>query len=298
MFKLLGQPYPADESISVTLRKAFVIGLFVALFLLVFQPFELDRWGTSYKTLKIIGFGVVTTLITFFNTVFWKQLLRGQFSGEKWTVGREIVFITANLVLIAIANQYYLAALLGSADMGYLHNWSMFLITFLVGIFPITGLVVLNYITQLKKYSQSAAELPIHHSPSIDQEKVDTLPNDVSQPTDDVLRLVADNEKDTLNVAVNDLLFVESSDNYCTVVYLKNDRPARPLLRSSLSRVEKQIDRSDIVRCHRSYVVNLNRIERVTGNAQGYKLHLLNGQFQIPVARQYNETLVARLKAL
>ena len=75
-------------------------------------------------------------------------------------------------------------------------------------------------------------------------------------------------------------------------------RPEKPLLRSSLSRLEKQIDQPHIVRCHRSYVVNINRVERVTGNAQGYKLHLFAGQFLIPVARQYNESLVAGLKDL
>ncbi|GAB3709327.1 LytTR family DNA-binding domain-containing protein [Spirosoma flavus] len=298
MFKLLGQPYPNDENIGRILWKSFLIGLFVSLFLLVFEPFELNLWQTPYKPLKILGFGVVTTLVTFVNTVFWKRLLHGQFSEEQWTVGREIIFITGNLLLIALANRYYIELLLGASKSGYMHNWSMILFTFVVGIFPITGLVLLNYITQLKKYSQSAAELPIHHSLPTNLEKTDTLRSHENQPTDDVLRLIADNEKDTLNVAANDLLFVESSDNYCTVVYLKNDRPTKLLLRSSLSRMEKQIDRPNIVRCHRSYVVNLNRIERVTGNAQGYKLHLLDGQFQIPVARQYNETLVARLKTL
>ncbi len=89
-----------------------------------------------------------------------------------------------------------------------------------------------------------------------------------------------------------------SRSSTVTVVYLKNGQPVKPLLRSSLSRLEGQINRPDIVRCHRSFVVNLDRVEKVTGNAQGYKLHLLDGQFQIPVARKYNDSLVAQLKAL
>jgi DNA-binding LytR/AlgR family response regulator len=112
------------------------------------------------------------------------------------------------------------------------------------------------------------------------------------------LTLIADNEKDVLSFLVADLLFIESSDNYCTIVYLKNGQPAKPLLRSSLSRLESQINAFNIVRCHRSFVVNLDRVERITGNAQGYKLHLLSGQFQVPVARKYNDSLVSQLKAL
>ena len=117
------------------------------------------------------------------------------------------------------------------------------------------------------------------------------------------LTLIADNEKDVLKLQPDDLLFIESSDNYCTIVHLKDEpvgagKLLKPLLRSSLSRLETQINRPHIVRCHRSYVVNLNRVERVTGNAQGYKLHLLNGQLQVPVARKYNDTLVTELKSL
>ena len=88
------------------------------------------------------------------------------------------------------------------------------------------------------------------------------------------------------------------------MVYLKSssvgpELPVKLLLRSSLSRLEAQIiDRSNIVRCHRSYVVNLDRVERVTGNAQGYKLHLFGGQFQVPVARRYNDSLIGQLKSM
>ena len=179
----------------------------------------------------------------------------------------------------------------------------MILVTFLISVFPVTGLVLLNYIAQLKKYSQAAAELPVHISPPDGVPITNTSGLGPDERSNSTLTLIADNEKDKLTLLTDELLFIESSDNYCTVVYLKNGQPTKPLLRSSLSRLEKQIMqphtvRKPFVRCHRSYIVNLDRVERVTGNAQGYKLHLLGGQFQIPVARQYNETLVAELKVL
>jgi DNA-binding LytR/AlgR family response regulator len=48
------------------------------------------------------------------------------------------------------------------------------------------------------------------------------------------------------------------------------------------------------MRCHRSYVVSRAAIERVSGNAQGYKLHLAAGQVVVPVARKYNDLLPVR----
>jgi DNA-binding LytR/AlgR family response regulator len=41
------------------------------------------------------------------------------------------------------------------------------------------------------------------------------------------------------------------------------------------------------VRCHRTYIVNTDKIYSVTGNAQGYRLSLHDTQEEIPVSRTY-----------
>ncbi len=298
MFDLLNQPYPSHELPGRQLRTAAVIGLFIGLFLLVFQPFGLTLWETPNKTLKILGFGLIAFLITAINFTVWTRLFPRQFSDERWTVGREILLVTTNILLIAIANRLYLEWVVhqegGSGVVGWL---SMILVTFLLGVFPTAGAVLFNYIRQLKKYSQSAAQFPAYSSaPGM----TTNLPAETHSIdlTEKPIKLVADNEKDTLVLDIADLLFIESSDNYCTVVYQQGNKVSKPLLRSSLSRLAGQINQPHIVRCHRSYLVNLDRVERVTGNAQGYKLHLSDGNFMVPVSRQYNDTLVAELKGL
>ena len=242
---------------------------------------------------------LITFVITAFNFITWAKLFPRQFSDERWTVGREILLITGNILLIAIANRLYLEWLLNSEGYANAMSWpGMILSTFLLGAFPTTGAVVFNYVRQLKKYSQSAAQFSTHQ-PIVPppfrtpEQSLSTL----TEPVETAITLVADNEKDILTLNSDDLLYVESSDNYCTVVYRKNGQAQKTLLRSSLSRLASQINRSNIVRCHRSYLVNLDRVERVTGNAQGYKLHLLGSQFQVPVARQYNDKLVTGMKS-
>lgn len=297
MFSLLNQPYPVNNESILQFRRAILIGLFVGLFLLAFQPFGISEWETPYKTLKVLGFGAITFVITLLSFVSWPRLFPHLFAEKSWTVGHEILVITINVLLIAVVNRLYLQGLMGPGQESGLGWTEMIVVTFLISIFPITGLVLLNYITQLKKYVQSAAELPVHthFSDNPRTENVKVKPKESIRP---VITLIADNDKDKLVLTADELFCIESSDNYCTVFYLKNGQLAKLLLRSSLSRMEKQIAQPHIVRCHRSFIVNLNHVERVTGNAQGYKLHLMEGQLQIPVARQYNETLIAELKAL
>jgi len=295
MFRLLNQPLPIDDSSVRQLRKSALIGLFVGLFLLIFQPFGLSNWETNSKAIKVLGFGLVTFVITAINFVILPRVIPRFFDEKYWTVARQISLVMANILLIALANRLYLAWLLDSEYISSISWGGMILFTFLISFFPVVGLVLLGYITQLKKYSHAAAAIPIHA-----QGTDSVLPAEVSAApsTSQTVTLLADNEKDTVTALADDLLYIESSDNYCTIVHLKNGQTVKPLLRSSLSRMEKQLNNPHIVRCHRSYIVNLNRVERVTGNAQGYKLHLYSGQFVVPVARQYNETIVAELKAL
>lgn len=315
MFSLLSQPYPTEEPVGRRLVKALAISTFVGLFLLVFQPFGLDDWQTPAKTVKILGFGFVTFGVMLADSFLLPLLFPRYFSDAHWTVGREIIQTIWLLFVIAIGNWLYLGWLFGQSPTVY--GWSRMIgITFVIGVFPTVGAVLISYIVQLRRYSRAAAELPNYSAPPtreepLLQERVSAVrAHDAPNAT---LALVADNEKDSLTLRSDALLFIESSDNYCTVVYLKSnpagsDQPVKPLLRSSLSRLEAQITRhpnlgqpgrpAHIVRCHRSYVVNLDRVERVTGNAQGYKLHLLGGQFQVPVARRFNDSLISQLKSL
>ena len=298
LLKLLRQPYPVSESAG----NEWLIGAFVGGFLLVFQPFGLADWHTADKIFKILGFGAITTgVMLLFNA--GTRLLPRFFAEDRWTVGREIVKILVLILCIALANRIYLNWLLGgSMQGGWLQSIWM---TFVIGIFPTIGVVLTNYILQLRKYQQQAAHLLLHKQPSdMPSLQTDTPVNAESKNTavdlpfgNQRLVLVAENEKDTLQLDRADLLAIESSDNYCTVFYRKNGVLGKELVRSSLSRLENQLGAgTPFVRCHRSYVVNLDRVERVSGNAQGYKLHLLNGQLVVPVARKYNDTLVASLK--
>ncbi len=297
MAALLNQPYPTESSKARSLVKSVGIGAFVGLFLLVFQPFGLDSWQTSAKALKILGFGGIALVVMLANFLILPVLWPIYFSDKRWTVGKEISRIMAAVIIIAIGNRLYLGWLLNEPVSvgGWL--WAMG-VTFSIGIFPVIGSITLNYIIRLRRYSLVAGGLPVHAPSPHPVPTANGVTNHPDASPDHTVTLIADNEKDTLTLLSRDLLYIESSDNYCTIVYLKNGQVAKPLLRSSLSRLETQIAQVHIVRCHRSFVVNLDRVERVTGNAQGYKLHLSNGQFQIPVSRQNSDAIIAGLKGL
>jgi len=57
------------------------------------------------------------------------------------------------------------------------------------------------------------------------------------------------------------------------------------MLRNTLKDVQKQIP--ELVRIHRSYLVNPNFMESLKGNSQNAKLHLRESEVRLPASKTY-----------
>ncbi|WP_319802323.1 LytTR family DNA-binding domain-containing protein [Flavobacterium sp. N1736] len=70
-----------------------------------------------------------------------------------------------------------------------------------------------------------------------------------------------------------------------------NEEATVELKRISLTQFEKQIAHyPHFFRCHRTYLVNMFKIEKVSGNSQGYLLSFHNTDAKVPVSRNQIES--------
>lgn len=282
MFTFLTQPYPREQrNARRWLLTSALTGAFVAIFLLVFQPFGVAQWDDPAKPYVLGGFGVVTFVCLGMTGLIFPAAFKSWFAESTWTVGREILWSSTNVCFIALGNMVYSGWMFGGVY-GNLLPWLG--ITAAIGVIPMTVITLVNYMRLLRKYTTTDLYV----------EKQEPEATALLLP--EVLTFTAENEKDVLTLAMNDLLFIESADNYSEVVFLQNEKIKKMLLRGSLSRFEEQAHHPDVVRCHRSHVVNLGQVESISGNAQGYKLQLKNCQTPIPVARRYGDLVAAYFK--
>ncbi|MCB0376761.1 MAG: LytTR family transcriptional regulator, partial [Sinomicrobium sp.] len=92
------------------------------------------------------------------------------------------------------------------------------------------------------------------------------------------------------------LLFVAAADNYIELHITENEKVRRELIRNTLSAVESVLEPAGFLRCHRSYLVNPDLVVRVSGNAQGYRLHFAETELSVPVARGRNADVLSRFR--
>ncbi|MFH0755658.1 MAG: LytTR family DNA-binding domain-containing protein [Bacteroidota bacterium] len=108
---------------------------------------------------------------------------------------------------------------------------------------------------------------------------------------DMVLTLRSQYGKEKLVVDVEDLLFIQAADNYIDVYYQNGTSVKRQLLRNTLGAIADELDHPMLMRCHRSYLVNLQHIRPRRPLRKELRIESGGTSYTIPVSRTYREEL-------
>lgn len=108
------------------------------------------------------------------------------------------------------------------------------------------------------------------------------LKNKKEQPiTDEAFFFIRENNQ-YVKIEVNKVLFLKSMENYTQIVTTENSYMAL----MSFSTVEEQLPPSVFKRVHRSYIVNISKINTVT------KTELTVGDYLIPLTRTFVDSVM------
>jgi len=275
MFSFLKQPFPCIYEQKSNFASALLIGLFVTIFLLTFKPFGIEESELTYTVVKTAGFGVVSFVVMLFIYFVLPKIFTAFFKEKDYTVANELIVNVGIVLLIGLANSLYANFFIEHSNVAYVLG--MIGNTFLVGIFPITFITMIQYNRLLKLNLQDSQNIKLPtNSEQLKEVKKVTLQY-----------FVVPNEQEQVEVNLDHLLYLESEGNYVHLHRYENSGHTKTLHRSTLKSIEDQNSFSNVIRCHRSYIVNLDQVLEVNGNAQGLKLKLKNHDELIPVSRKY-----------
>ena len=116
------------------------------------------------------------------------------------------------------------------------------------------------------------------------------LPHNTSK-----LMIPFNDEKGVLrfSVKMENLLYLEASDNYVSIYYLNKEKVTRFMLRNSLKNLEEDLKGTELVRCHRSYMVNYEKVKVIRRGKDGVRLELdLPSAIDLPVTKTYLENVM------
>jgi len=126
----------------------------------------------------------------------------------------------------------------------------------------------------------------------------DDTPSGSVAPEDNLQKITLFDNSGSLKLSVDarDLYYIESDDNYIKVWYTDAAGELKMyMLRCRLKTVEESFLGTDLVRCHRKFIVNMAKVKVIRKERDGYVLDLDSDKIDpIPVTRTYAENVLGR----
>lgn len=98
-----------------------------------------------------------------------------------------------------------------------------------------------------------------------------------------------------LSVQLEQLLYLESADNYVKIHYLNKGKVTHFMLRNSLKNLDESLTNTTMIRCHRSFVVNFDKVKVLRKEKDGIYLALDDDRIpDIPVSKTYTDKVMAK----
>ena len=270
LFSVLKKPYPLEDSTKKVILKGIGIGFFTFIANIFLQE-DKDKWLVVVLFCLLIG--VIASIY------FWlpKLLLRSVYKNGKWLVFHQIIFSFFLILLIALFN-YQLLLIFKGTYFSFLKILPKICFIGLVLSFFFT---LNDYYIHLKSTLKLANELNISLAKKIQS---------IAQENEKSILLFSSETDEKIHLKLSTLLFVRAAGNYVEI----KTNTSKKLLRTSMNSIELQLKSyPSIIRCHRSYLVNLEQIKSSKGNSHSLILHLKNSQTTIPVSRGYYKRLIS-----
>ncbi len=113
----------------------------------------------------------------------------------------------------------------------------------------------------------------------------------------EITTITTKNNDEFLELNINNLVYIKSEGNYVGFFIASNNNQIKEtVIRTTMKNIDSQLTKNkNIIRCHKSYIVNANFFHKITGNARGYQLISSKIENSIPVSRNFSKTLLQNL---
>ena len=107
LIKYINQPFPKAENKWKTI---VFVSLFVALFLIVFQPFGINLMEKTYaKIIFLLGYGLITFIVLIIDLIILESIFPNFFKERNWVIWKEFIWLLWVIFSIGLGNAIYTA---------------------------------------------------------------------------------------------------------------------------------------------------------------------------------------------
>lgn len=276
--------------------------IFALLFINIYTPFNSYTWAPMNDTLYfvsstiVVGGGMVLVILSrVFMNLFARK--RGIYY---WLY---IAWILCEIGLMAIGFTICAVAMRMQSDfmdalgLSFKNTALIYCIPYIISIIYLSWRENLRRLQAMERapIGTTEAQTTIPHNaqhaePEATPEVTHTtLPH--AQPA--MLHFYDERGELRLSVDSESLIYIEAADNYTCLHYLNKGALRKTMIRNSLKRIGEQLSESNVRRCHRSYMVNLDQVKIIRRSKEGVYLEMgIEGVPDIPISKTYSNDIL------
>ncbi len=246
--------------------------VFALLFINIYKPFESHQWYPITKfeyflySSLIILTGVLVVVISRIVLFYYTK-------SRTLTYWQYIIWVAADIFFMSLFYTMYSYTLEETRDFAEVFRSSV-INTSLILLLPYS--ISILYLSWKEKSKQVVA---------LEEERIHGEDSPLSSGT---FTFYDEKGKLQLSVKKDSLLYMESADNYVSIWFLSKTGVSKYLIRNTLKEMEERFAGTGIVRCHRSFMVNLDQVKVAKRTSVGIVLDLGRDNIpDIPVSRTY-----------
>lgn len=279
--------------------------IFALLFINIYTPFNSYTWAPMNETIYfvsstiVVGGGLLLVILS--------RLLMNLYTRRRgiqyWLY---IVWIICEIGLMAIGFTICAVAMRMQEDfmqalgISFKNTALVYCIPYIISIIFLSWRENLRRLQELEREKGGNANIPTPHTthensvePQVDESEQPTHTTSMPHQQPAMFHFYDERGELRLSVGSESLIYIEAADNYTCIHYLNKGVVRKTMIRNSLKRIGEQLSESNVRRCHRSYLVNLDQVKIIRRGKDGAHLEMgIEGVPDIPISKTYSNDIL------
>lgn len=223
---MLSKKYPFDSSVKHHVIIAFGLAIWIFVFLYFTEPLDVNEFGDEEKLIYMPLYGLLGAFCYMIFLPIQHYLYKR--NNEYWFVKTELIFFLIFIVVsITIARLFYLYVIVPDEPNPY--SLGYHLRTVLIPAFLTILPIIIFGRYAFGKYKHKKLEAT-------------------------KIEIKGEGNYEGIKLFLNDVVCIQSSDNYIEVFYISGNNLKKTLIRNKLSVIADEFP--ELLRVHRSYIIN------------------------------------------
>jgi len=274
----LCQPFNLLDTLVARLKLVIFCGVFGCLFLIIFQPFNLNLGFSKVNA-------PISIIFAFFTIAGMVALSLTQFAFR--SLFNVKLTTRLSFLMWSFVEFFFIALAIHTVDVIMLDLYFFDVNEFFLNLKHTSLVVVLPYFLGI---------LLLHVQEQLHVVKELTVKINKSARNNDNVTINDEKGKAAMNIAVRNIVYFKSEDNYILLYYKQDQELKKELIRTNLKKLEQELDLPNLIRIHRSYMINIQNLISAVKTAKGYKVKMDdNVVHHLPVSTTYQKVFEERV---